>query len=846
MRPDLGDVPKRPGVLINGGARRTVTGGVRRVFAALAVSLFAAVATLAAAQETAPQWDAWEREAQNARELIENGDPTGEELTEIREEAEAQRTAAKTVSERAAEEIARLQAELEALGPAPEDGAAPETPEAVAIRKDLNAKLAEAKAQQGRAQQVATRAATLIEDVTQLGQQRFISRLETRGPSPLTIDAWQAALRDLSGGISEVSSETYEAVTSPATRDTISNRAPAALLAIAVAVFILFGVRGLALGALIRSASTHSGRRWRLALGLGATAARLLTAVVAGGLLLYALVTSGILGPMGEAVLRGVARGLGYLIVAYTLAAALFSPNAATLRLSAIPNDRAGPAFRSMLLTAAAMALDFVFQAFAEATEAGASAIAVFSFITVTLVALTFFRLAHVARAVGDEGGGLSFGGQVYAILRRTAMAAAVIAPLLTMAGYEFAGRSILFPTVRSAALLAFGYLIYALIQEAVEAHLVDGKKEGERLRLIPVLVGFILLCIGAPLLALIWGASVADLSSAYEVVAAGLVIGDVAISPMDFITFAVVFGIGYTATRAAQRVLGGTVLPKTGMTEGGASALTAGVGYVGVIVAAIIAISATGIDLSNLAIVAGALSVGIGFGLQTIVSNFVSGVILLIERPVKVGDWVSVGTSQGYVRKVNVRSTEIEGFDRSSFIVPNSDLISSTVLNMTHSNKIGRVIVPIGVAYGTDPRKIEAILLELGKEHPMVISSPSPTALFMNFGADALEFELRVFLNDVNWMLSVKSDLNFAIAERFANEGIEIPYAQRDLHIRNPEALAAALRAPGGAPQDDGADAATTETGTKPGAAGPASGAKPDGEAHSLPDGDAPDAPAR
>ena len=205
--------------------------------------------------------------------------------------------------------------------------------------------------------------------------------------------------------------------------------------------------------------------------------------------------------------------------------------------------------------------------------------------------------------------------------------------------------------------------------------------------------------------------------------------LGDFALSPIDFLTFALVFGIGYTLTRAAQRVLGVSVLPRTNITEGGASALISGVGYIGVFLAAIVAISATGIDLSSLAIVFGALSVGIGFGLQNIVNNFVSGVILLVERPIKVGDWIAVGGQEGYVKKVNVRSTEIETFDRASYIVPNSDLISAPVLNWTHSNKVGRVRSKVGVAYGTDPRKVEAILKKIGQEHPMVINNPAPVS---------------------------------------------------------------------------------------------------------------------
>ncbi|MDD9916689.1 MAG: mechanosensitive ion channel [Rhodospirillaceae bacterium] len=231
-------------------------------------------------------------------------------------------------------------------------------------------------------------------------------------------------------------------------------------------------------------------------------------------------------------------------------------------------------------------------------------------------------------------------------------------------------------------------------------------------------------------------------------------------------------------------------ILPETQIDAGLQHSLSAGFGYVGIVIAAMLGVSAVGLDLTNIALIAGALSVGIGFGLQNIVNNFVSGITLLIERPIKVGDWVVVGDQEGIVKRIQVRATEIETFQRTSVIVPNSAFLQEPVINRTHKDSFGRVEVPVGVAYGSDTAKVEQILLDAAKANPKVASWPEPFVLFLNFGNSSLDFELRCYCPNVFDTFRTGSELRFAIDRAFRRAGIEIPFPQHDVHLKDLDRL--------------------------------------------------------
>lgn len=210
---------------------------------------------------------------------------------------------------------------------------------------------------------------------------------------------------------------------------------------------------------------------------------------------------------------------------------------------------------------------------------------------------------------------------------------------------------------------------------------------------------------------------------------------------------------------------------------------------YIGITIVVFIALSIAGFDISNLTVIAGALSVGIGFGLKNIVSNFVSGIILLFERPVKPGDWVEVGDTIGFIQKIKMRATNIKTFDNSEVLVPNSELLSHHVTNWNLSNSIGRIIIKVGVAYGSDTEQVKKVLLKVAKNHNQVVnrSNYKPQVHFRSFGDSSLNFELRVMIYNIKNIYQVESDLNFAVDKAFREAGITIPFPQRDLHVIEP-----------------------------------------------------------
>ena len=766
------------------------------------------------AETTGPDYAEWQNVAGRAEVSIESGRASTVALEDLRAEIVSWREAFLAAQSANSTRISTIRTQIEALGPVPESGEEPA--EIAARRAELTEQLNRLQTPVRAAEEAFTRANGIVAEIDRIIRDRQTDALLTLGPSPLNPILWPAALRETAALMRELGREVTSAWNDSRQREDTRQSLPITLLLTVVGLVMI--VRG-------RRWATRLGTRlydrWKIGKEVwGFLVSLTQVAFPLAGIFVLseALFATGLVGLLGAQIVAVLPVWGAMLLGARWLGGRLFPARMAEPPLAVQPERRAEARYYTTALALLLVAQNAV-SLLAELGDFSEGTQVVLSFPVIVLTAMVLFRLGLflTSQLVEhlEDGGNIGYRDRIVRLLSRGAKLLSMVAPVAAAIGFTAAANALVFPFVLTLALLGAVLLLQKLVSDLYA--LLVRTTEDQKDALIPVLIGFMLTLGAVPFLALIWGARVADLTEIWVRFREGFNIGGTRISPTDFMAFVLIFAIGYGLTRVVQGALRTSVLPKTRIDPGGQNAIVVGLGYVGIFVAALVAITSAGIDLSSIAIVAGALSVGIGFGLQNIVSNFVSGIILLIERPISEGDWIEVGGQQGYVRDISVRSTRIETFDRTDVIVPNADLVSGTVTNFTRGNTIGRVIIRVGVAYGTDTRRVEAILREIAQAHPMVLANPAPGIIFQGFGADSLDFEIRAILRDVNWMMAVKSEMNHQIAKRFAEEGIEIPFGQRDIWIRNPEALRETLAPVAAAEGAEGAAGVATAAVAQP-----------------------------
>ena len=719
-------------------------------------------------------YNAWEEAAARAEQTLASAAVKESAVGELREQLVDWRAAFLVLQNSNATRIATLREQIAALGPVPGEGET-EAEEIAQRRVELSDQLIKLQAPGIAAEEAYRRADGLIGEIDRIRRERQADQLLQLWPAPINPANWPAALGELRDtALAFYTESVFRWKKGEASRQLFDNL-PLILVMLAGGIGLLW--RGHPLVArLARALPERQTARARRVVALAVSVGQVIAPVVGIMALAYSLRLTGTMGALGSAVLDVLPFAVFNVFLAHWLGSMVFPVDEHSDTLFASPPERRDEGRFLTTAIGVAFGVEVLRDVILEQRGVEQATLSVTSFPVLVAVAVPLLRLGHLmGRTIRAEVRAEVAGyvARVLALIARGAMLVGIVGPLLAVVGYIAAARALVYPTAGSLGLVALLFVLQRLVADLYG--LVTKSEAVDQDGLLPVLIGFCMVVASLPLFALIWGAQLADITELWQRFLEGFQFGQTRVSPTDFLLFLVIFAAGYTITRLVQGALKGTVLPRTSLDQGGKNAVIAGLGYVGIILSALLAINFAGIDLSGLAIVAGALSVGIGFGLQNIVSNFVSGIILLIERPVSEGDWIEVGTVEGVVKSISVRSTRIQTFDRSDVIVPNTDLVAGRVTNWTRFNLSGRLIVSVTVAHGTDSRKVEKVLREIAEAQPLVLLKPAPVVALMGFNSDGQQYEIRMILRDVNFSVNVRREVNHQIRERFAAEEIDM-----------------------------------------------------------------------
>ena len=755
--------------------------------------------TLASAQTSAqatPDYSRWAATANMAQDTLEAGTANEAFLIKLREQLALRRSDFSEVQNSNSARLAILEEQLAALGPAPENGT--ESAEISERRASLAQDIDAINAPRIRAKEAYKQADGLIREIDAALSVKQTENLLKLGPSPIDLRLWPEAALRVTEKLQSLVGSVSTAWNTPVLRDKARDQLPLILtLLLAITVLLTQGRRWLARALRRLFGSEHACgvdlARYLQALG------QLVIVMLCVFLLSRAWSVSRLYDLDLNVLLQAATWIFAPLFISRWLASQLCPVDDTTrsaLSLSSGSSVQAGFLIRLLGVVVSMMILTDYLRDMGDFSNGTA---AVIVFVLVSIAGVGTFRLGGLLWRQSHRSQAAVEVEQVpHRFVVRLGQGLAIIAAIsiaLAVIGYSDLAVALLRASLLSTGFLGILFVTFDAVRNTSAMLSTDRSAGHDSLAAVVVNAG--LMVVSLPIFALIVGVRKSKLTELWSSFKSGVTFGEVQLSPGVVLQLIVVFFIGMLMTRLIQRTLKNRVLTKTKIDAGGQNAILSGIGYFGIFLAAVVAITSAGLDLSSLAIVAGALSVGIGFGLQNIVSNFVSGIILLIERPISVGDWIEVGGNMGIVKKISVRSTSIQTFDRTDVIVPNADLVSGTVTNYTHGSSVGRIIVPVGVAYGNDTREIEQLLLPLAQKHPLVLKDPAPSVVFQGFGADSLNFEIRVLLGDINFGLTVRSELNHQIYQVLTAHGIEIPFGQRVIWIRNPEALGAARSDP-------------------------------------------------
>jgi len=746
----------------------------------------------------------WQRELDRVEAELKSPNLHYSQLNALRDTLQQVRSSVEAVASHVAAPLAAAKAQVQLLGPGPASGQPPEPDQMARNRAELGYYLGLLSAGQVAANAAQLRIDQLSDGVQQVRRKNFSLYLLQPVPDVYAADTWtqwparapaaaRAIVDLLTGWWTDVSDQAEIA------RIAIE----AAVLALALLALAFRGVRRLR-----RWRGDGEPPHWRRASSAAGVILLRAAPGIAPILLLYRLTAQAqALPERVDWLFYASAQSAIIVLAVGALVATVLAPAAPRWRLLPASNRAAWRLCGLVVLLAVVYALTNLVYTATRLIQAPFA-------LTVALAVPTCLVLAGITVAIlvtpleaPDQGGMTS--PRWLRMLRLPIWAVIVAIIASTLAGYVALARFLAQQLVVTGSVLALIYLALLWVDGFLQGLGDDDARIGRLIRdragldrqrreqlALPsgLLLKFAVLVLSVPFILLQWGYNWPDIVDWYRQLFFGLHIGNTQVSFAALLASIIVFVLGYGASRLFQGWLDSRVLAPAGISGGVRDSIRTGVGYVGIVIAAVVAFSYAGFNLSSLAIVAGAFSVGIGLGLQGVINNFVSGLILLAERPIKVGDIVVVGGEEGTVRRISVRSTEIETADRAHVLVPNSYFITEKVKNWTHRNHFGRVVIGVNVAPASDPRQTLNLLLRIANENPNVMTTPGPSVELEEFGADSLNFKLYAATYDLAKNASVRTELRIAIIEAFQQAGIRIAFLQTDATVRSIERLREAV----------------------------------------------------
>ncbi|MCL2453115.1 MAG: DUF3772 domain-containing protein, partial [Alphaproteobacteria bacterium] len=721
---------------------------------------------------------------------LEEHDLTDAELLKLRQQIDPISAAIEDALDRLTPRLENIKTRLDQLGPKPNDSAPPESPVITKERADQQKMFDDTTEFLKRARLLAVQATQMGEYITALRRALFTRSLFARAQSLLSPSLWAEVWREAPSDMVAIESVFGEWIRS-INNQIAGDKQPWFWGSLGFLILLFAPMAWLTRRVLARQPTVADPGRflkirgaWWILLVLAVPAAAFVLFI--GWILSDFNLTNERLQPFLQALGGSVIR-IG--LVAGTMRG-LFAPTRPNWRLAKISDRDAEGITRSAVTLAIMVSLMRLFEALNDivgsSLPVAVTMRGVIALLGTLLLSAELWRFdngpdteENFNSEIGQERSWLD-------LLRMASWVVMISIFISVLAGYTAFGSFLLEQYLHVFTISCLLFMLVTLTDETIARALAPSTRIGHRLitsigfsrnglelsgALVAGLVRLVLFAVALGLVLAPWGLRGSDVPIDLNAAFFGFQVGGVTVSPFNIFIAIGLFALAFGLFHGVLQWLDAKLFPHMNFDLGLRNSIRTSLGYLSFLISVALGLGYLGLSFEKLALVAGALSVGIGFGLQSIVNNFVSGLILLWERAVRVGDWIIVGSDQGYVRRINVRSTEIETFDRAQVIIPNSSLVTGVVTNLVRNDRTGRFVIPLTVSSTADPERVREVLFDIAKSHDLVLKMPTPQILFTGMTSSTLNFELRAFVGDVEKVYRVKSDLYFEIFKRFKEE---------------------------------------------------------------------------